>query len=108
MLQALNGVGHQQGKKAEDKQRKGILLPFLLRFWIDPAELVDTAFDGAEEARQWLALALEDTEHEVTERFGKNNDRHCINENLQPTDGCHCLLLRTARATRARLISRLG
>ena len=76
MLQPLDGVGHEQRDGAEEKHRKRVLLPILLLFGIDTAEAINQPLDRPEEARQRLAVALENTKHIDADGLGysKYND----------------------------------
>ena len=63
MLQAFDGVGHEQSDRAEHEHRQGVLLPVLLLLGINAAEPVNQPLDRSEEARQRLPVALEYTKH---------------------------------------------
>jgi hypothetical protein len=63
VLEALDGVGEEQGDGAEDEHGDGVLGPAHLVVGVDAGEAIEEALAGDEDGVEPGAAALEDARH---------------------------------------------
>ena len=94
VLRALDQIEQEHRDGAEEEHRGAVFGPAHFAIFVDAADFVEKAFDGAESEIEECFLAIEDARHERAERLRDGEDDGEEKEDLEPTVCGHVRSLR--------------